>query len=129
MEGLLNPKPWFNETELYNNMTTPFYYLYHDDDPMKIIGLKETALQAFSDLAQELAEVCEVLECSSFAHVLLHRDNGMGWNDLMPRHGDEVLWRLFESGKSVEEVTSTAVLLAAEMAVAGSFAVSCRKHS
>jgi hypothetical protein len=42
----------------------------------------------------------------------------------MPYHRDEVLRRLFEVGRSVEEVASMAVLLAVDIAVAGSFAVS-----
>jgi hypothetical protein len=129
MKGSLNPKAKFDETELHDSIVTIFCYLYHDDDPMKSIGLEENALQAYSGLARELAEVCEVLECSSFAHVLLHRDHGIGGCDLMPNQGDEVLQRLFESGNSVEEVTSTAVLLAVQIAVGGSFAVSYQKHS
>jgi hypothetical protein len=124
IKSALNTKARFDETELHNSMVSIFRYLYRDDDPMKSIGVKRTALQTHGDLARELAEVCEMLECSSFAHVLLHRDQDIGGSDVMPIHGDEVLRRLFESGNSVEEVTSTTVLLAAAIAVAGSFAVS-----
>jgi hypothetical protein len=127
MKDLLNPKARFNETEFHNSMVTIFCYFYRGDDPIESIGLKETALQAYSGLAQEL--VCEVLECSSFAHIILQRDHGIRGSGLMPNHGDEVLRRLFESGKSVEEVTSTAVLLAVGITVAGSFAASDYEHS
>jgi hypothetical protein len=38
-------------------------------------------------------------------------------------HGDEVLRRLFESGKTINEITSTVVLLGAKIAAARTSAV------
>jgi hypothetical protein len=119
-----NPRCAFDERELYTKLLNIFRYVHRDEDPATSAQLKKLALQAHKDVAEELAEVCDTIKCSSFAHVLLHRDRKHDGNNSLPNHDDELLQRLFDDGKSVEEVTSTAVLMAVNIAVSGSVAVS-----
>jgi hypothetical protein len=123
-KDMSNPRCAFDERELYAKLRNIFRYVYRDEDPATSAQLKKLALQAHKDVAEELGEVCDTIKCSSFAHVLLHRDRKNDGNNSLPNHGDELLQRLFDDGKTVEEVTSTAVLLAVNIAVSGSFAVS-----
>jgi len=123
-----NPKASFDCRELYDNMAHIFRYVYRDDESFNAAVLRKVALQANKRLAQELEDVCEAINSSSFAHLLLHRDRKAGQKEAMPNHGDELLQRLFDGGKTIAEVVSLVVLLAVEIAVAGSFAVSQPNH-
>ena len=129
LKDSLNPKAKFDDRELYDKMAIVFQYVYRNEDSTRSSALKQAALQANMDLTKELGEVCEAIKCSSFAHVLLHRDRKVSKTDLLQNHGDELLQRLFDGGKTVEEVASLAVLLAVELAVSGSFAVSTPNHA
>jgi hypothetical protein len=128
VKGDLSFKTAFDETELYERMLTIFRYIYMDEAPAKSSRLRSAALQANKDLAGNITEVCKTLQCPSFAHILFHRRQKTGREDSMPNHGNELLQRLFEGGKSVEEVTSIVVHLAVEIVAAGSCSVSlCRR--
>lgn len=116
-------KASFDCEQLYLKMSSIFRFLYLDTDPTKSHSIKKIAMQANKDLVKDVKEVCEALRCSSFAHVLLHRDSKTMKDDFMPNHGTELLQRLFDVGKTVDEVTSLVVMFAVDLVVTGSFAV------
>lgn len=123
-----NPKASMDCREFYDNMACVFKYIYRDEQLCQSARLKWSALKANKLLTEELEQVCEAIKESSFARILLHRDRKAGQTELMADHGDKLLQRLFDGGKSIQEVVSLVVLLATEIAVAGSFAVSHQDH-
>lgn len=119
-----NPKASFDCKQLHECLMLIFQYFHHDEQPTRSASLTEAALRVIEVLMKELEDVCEALECSSFAHVLLHRNRRADQNESMTNHGDELLLRLFEGGKTIKEVVSLVMLLSVEIAVCGSLAVS-----
>jgi hypothetical protein len=120
------PKATFDGLDLYEKMACIFEFIYRDEDPFSSGKLHKAALHATKDLAKELEEVCEAPKSSSFTHMLLHWHHTPGNAETPANHGGEILQRLFDSGRNIREVTSSAVVLAADLAVSGSFAVSLK---
>ncbi|KAF2036661.1 heme peroxidase [Setomelanomma holmii] len=116
LKDSLNSKAAFDDKALHVELASVFRYLYCDDNPAISSKLKQTALQAYKDVNKELSDICDAINCSSFAHVLLHRDHKVDKDNSLPNHGDELLQRLLDGGKTVEEITSTAVLMAVQIA-------------
>ncbi|CAO2655876.1 Nn.00g046790.m01.CDS01 [Neocucurbitaria sp. VM-36] len=118
------PKATFDDRQLYDRMFSIFRFIYLDREPTKSTVIRQAAHQANKELTKEIKEICEALKYSSLADVLLHRDNKAVTDDFMPDHGTKLIQRLFDGGKTVEEVTSLVALLAADLVVSGSFACS-----
>ncbi|KAF1845382.1 heme peroxidase [Cucurbitaria berberidis CBS 394.84] len=114
-------KATFDDKHLYENMVSIFRFIYLDRNPNTSSVIREPAIQANTELTKEVKDTCEALKCSSFAHGLLHRDDKNVKDGFMPRHGRELLQRLFESGKTVDDVSSLVALLAVDLAISGSF--------
>lgn len=125
MKDSQNPRLRFDDGQLYEKMTAIFRFIYSGESSVESVAFRKAALQASEDLSNEIKQVCDALNTSSFAHMLLRRDHMVGKDDLMPIHGDELLQRLFEGGKTAGQVASIAVLLSVEIAVIGSSAVGC----
>lgn len=121
----------FDSETHQENLTVLFRYIFSFSrlDAMQELALRRNAVQANERLRKAINEVCEAIKCSAFAHLLLHRHRGDSSDDVLREHGSELLQRLFESGKTVEEVVSLVSLLAVQIVVPSVFAVSCLNTS
>jgi hypothetical protein len=122
MRGSQHPKARFDDKQLYKKMTAVYRFIYRNETAAES-ALGKAALQASEDLSNEINKVCDALDTSSFAHMLLRRDHMVGKDDLMPNHGDELVQRLLEGGKTAQQVASIAALLGVDLAIVGSSAV------
>lgn len=121
----LNAHTSLLDTEtLKEKLVVLFRYLFTKPNSMQQLALKKCAVEANEELSKAMRDVCEAIECPSFTHILLRQHHTGSSDEVLGEHGDEWLHRLFESGKTVEEVTSLVTLLAVQIAIPSVFAVS-----
>lgn len=121
----------FNVGSLQGALTTLFRYIFSSSrlSSVQELGLRRDALKAYQQLRTAIGDVCEAINCSSFAHVFLHRHRREGSEELLSEHGSEILQRLFDSGKTIDEVVSMVAFLAVQSVIPSVFAVSIRDAS
>jgi hypothetical protein len=118
-------QPNLDSVKLYARMVSIFHYVHRDGESIRPATFNGATLQANKNLTRSLGKVRAAMQYSSFTRVLLHQSNTGGDNDRLPTHSDKLPWRLFESGKTIDEITPMVALLGTEIAVTGSSAVSC----
>jgi hypothetical protein len=121
----------FDVSSLQGALTTLFRYIFSSSKLSSVqeVGLRRDALQAYQQLRRAIGVVCEAIESSSFANVFLHRHRREGLEELLSEHGSEILQRLFDSGKTGDEVVSLIAFLAIQSVIPSVFAVSVWKSS
>ncbi|KAF2628738.1 heme peroxidase [Macroventuria anomochaeta] len=119
------PQGVLDSETLQEQLAALFRYIFSipNSDSTQELTFKRNAFLANKQLRKAINEVCEAIKCSSFAHILLHRHDRKSSDNIMSKHGSELLQRLFESGKTVEEVVSLVVLLAVELVTPSIFAI------
>lgn len=121
----------FSTESLQETLTVLFRYIfsYSKLDSMHELALRRDAAKAYGQLRKVVGEVCEAIMCSSFAHILLQRHRRESSDDILSEHGSELLQRLLESGKTLDEVVSLVALLAVQSVIPSVFAVSALSPS
>jgi hypothetical protein len=85
-------------------------------------ALKRDAGRANEELRQVITQRCEAKKLSA-ARPVPQRNCEDEPHAILIEHGDELLQRLFDSGRSVEEIVSLVILLALQIVIPGIFAV------
>lgn len=101
-----------NIHELYYALAVQFAYIFVDVDTAKSFALRTAAVQATKTLGQIVKDVCEGVKDDRFA--MLKDALGLGSSEtILTDYGTNLIKRLFEGGKSVDEVVWTIVPTAA----------------
>jgi hypothetical protein len=118
-------QPFFDTESLQEVLATLFRYVFSSSKlgSMQELGLRRNASRACQQLRRAISEVCEAIECSSFAQVLLHQHRREGSTVVLSEHGSELLQRLLEGGKTIDEVVSLVAFLAIQSVIPSVFAV------
>jgi hypothetical protein len=90
--------------QLYEAMATVFAYPFLDLDPTKTLALKQSAEQATALIAKAVTESVKEVKEERFS-IFGHGQGGSVLRD----YGTKLIQRLFEGGKSVDEVIWTVV--------------------
>lgn len=114
-------KAAFDERTLQSKLEHLFRYIFSftEFSTRQEPALKRDAMQANGELTQVITEACEAVKGSSTVRPVLQQDCKDKQDTDLIEHGDELLRRLLDSGKSVEEVVSLVILLAVQIAIAG----------
>ena len=75
-------------------------------------------------MSKEVRVVCEGMKASPVVQFPDTRKRRHAKRNLMPDHGAKVMQRLFDNGAKVKEVVSLVVILAVDLVVFSTFAVS-----
>jgi cytochrome P450 len=100
----------YNDREVYDRLSTIFQFIHLNYDTSHALALKDASLKANKELVDQITPVCVAAKSAGVAHFLQHLTPKQ--SKYLPNHGDKLLHRLFESGKSVEEVVGIIVMTA-----------------
>ncbi|KAF2678245.1 heme peroxidase [Lentithecium fluviatile CBS 122367] len=122
LKGSKHPDAALDDWKLYDLLSVIFELSFLDTDPTKSFAIRKRALKAYTELLNVVKPVCEAAKCQSIGHLMRYfkSDN----HKLLPSHGTKLLERLFEGGKSVEEVTSWVISLMAGLVIPSAKALS-----
>ena len=108
----IDDKKGFTEQELYYDFAASFATIFLDVDPVKSFGLRATAAQGVQKISPVVRDVCKAVKADHLAKSL--KDFlGLGDKEQILRdYGTHMIQRLFEGGKSVDEVVSNVMATA-----------------
>lgn len=112
----------FTDRQVYELLSVMFTYIFLDTDAASSFALKRAAIKAYRDLSEQVRPVCEAAKALSLGRLIQHLIPSTSKS--LPNHGDHLLHRFFESGKSIDEIVSWVVLLSVGIAVPSAQAVS-----
>ncbi|KAH8668546.1 heme peroxidase [Xylariales sp. PMI_506] len=95
-------------TELYEVMATIFRYTFIDIDTGTTLAVKSAAKSATAALAAAVTESCKAVK-NGQDHWLTSIFTGPGMDPDLPDYGTKLIQRLFDTGKSLDEVVWTIV--------------------
>ena len=101
-----NPQKGFTEQELYDDLAASFATIFLDIEPVKSFQLRAAAAQGVQKISTVMRDICKAVKADSptagFKALL-----GLGDRErILSDYGTHMIQRLFEGGKSVEEVVS-----------------------
>jgi hypothetical protein len=114
----------FDDKQLFSKMTAIFEFVHLDNTPAKSTMLRRNAIAASDELTREVRTVCDDMKASSPVQSFDFRRQRHEKRDPLPDHGAMVIQRLFDNGAKVKEVVSLLVILAVDLVVFSTFAVS-----
>ena len=125
LKTLDSPQAVFDVGSLQEALVTLFRYIFSSSKLSSVqeLGLRRDALEAYKQLHRAITDVCEAIKGSPFAYGFLHRHNREGSEGLLSEHGSGIVQRLFDSGKTVDEVVSMVAFLAVQSVIPSVFAV------
>ena len=123
-QSLPNAEAAFDGQMLQRKLASMFRYVFSFSNlnASREPALKRDARRANEELRQVITQRCEAKKLSS-ARPVPPRDCKDEPLAVLTKHGDKLLQRLFDSGRSVEEVVSLVILLALQIVIPAIFAV------
>jgi hypothetical protein len=122
--SLSNAEVTFDGKALQRKLASVFRYVFYFSNlnASQEPTLKRDAARANEELRQVITQKCEAKLSSP--QPVPQRDCEDEPLTVLIEHGDEMLQRLFDSGRSVEEIVPLVILLAVQIVIPGIFAVS-----
>lgn len=122
--SLSNAEVAFDGQMLQRKLASMFRYVFSFSNlnASREPALKRDAGRANEELRQVITQRCEAKKLSS-ARPVPQRNCEDEPHTVLIEYGDEMLQRLFDSGRSVEEIVSLVILLALQIVIPGIFAV------
>ena len=123
-QSLSNAEAAFDSQMLQRNLASMFQYIFsfsnlsRSQEPT----LKRDARRANEELRQVITRRCEAKKLSS-ARPGSQRTCEDEPHTILIEHGHELLQRLFDSGRNVEQIVSLVILLALLIVIPGIFAI------
>lgn len=118
-------QPFFESGKLHSKLAALFQCIFSFSmlDAKQELSLRREAIQANKELREVVGEVCDGIKCSSESQSL-QRNHGDNADATLTGYGYELLRRLLDDGKSIEELVSVVILLAVQIVTPSVFAVS-----
>ncbi|KAF1957002.1 hypothetical protein CC80DRAFT_561492 [Byssothecium circinans] len=117
MRDSKNPEADFDDRKLYELFRPIYVFIFLDTEPTKSFSRRKNALEAYEQLADVVKPICEAVKAQSIGKLFQQTGSKFSKNELLPNHGVKVLERLFEGGKSSDDVVGLVITLSSSIAV------------
>ncbi|KAF2642870.1 fatty acid oxygenase [Massarina eburnea CBS 473.64] len=113
-----HPDANLTDRKLYELLSAIYIFIFVDTETTKSFAVRRNALKAYKQLVEAIKPVCEAVKLQSIGKVLANIGGvELEKDDMLPNHSIKVIQRLFEGGRSVDDVVGLVITLATSIVV------------